>query len=147
MRIIRAILRIFAYHSFMPSLRHFLLKKSGIKIGNDTFINMNVLMIDSYKGNLIEFGERCAIAPGAAFIATSDPNNSELRQIKSLSKIEKVIIEDDVWIGTYAVIMPGISIGKFSIIGSGAVVTKNVEDYSIMVGNPAKKIGDVRDKK
>lgn len=146
MRIIRAILRIFANYMFIPSVRHSLLRLSGIKIGKDSFINMNVLLIDSYRGKLIEFGDRCAIAPGAAFIATSDPNNSKLRKINSFNKIEKVIIEDDVWIGTFAIIMPGIKIGKCSVIGSGSVVTKNVDDFSIVVGNPGRKVGDIRNK-
>ncbi len=50
------------------------------------------------------------------------------------------VIEDDVWIGRNVVIMPNIKIGKGSIIGSGAVVTKNVEPYSIVGGVPAKLI-------
>ncbi len=50
------------------------------------------------------------------------------------------IIEDDVWIGRNAIIMPGVRIGKGSIVGAGAVVTKNVEPYSIVGGVPAKLI-------
>ncbi len=53
---------------------------------------------------------------------------------------KKVIIEDDVWIGGRVIILPGVKIGKGSIIGAGAVVSKNVEPYSIVVGNPARKV-------
>ncbi|MEZ5656815.1 MAG: CatB-related O-acetyltransferase [Sphingobium sp.] len=54
-----------------------------------------------------------------------------------------LVIEDDVWIGHNALIMPGCKhIGRGAIIGGGAVVTKNVPAYAIMVGNPAKKIKD-----
>jgi len=54
-----------------------------------------------------------------------------------------LIIEDDVWIGHNALIMPGCKhIGRGAIVGGGAVVTKNVPAYAIMVGNPAKKIKD-----
>ena len=49
-----------------------------------------------------------------------------------------VIIEDDVWIGTRAILLPGIRIGRSSIIGAGAVVAKDVPPFSIAVGNPAK---------
>ena len=49
-----------------------------------------------------------------------------------------VIIEDDVWIGTRAIILPGTRIGKGSIIGAGSVVTKDVPQYSIVGGNPAR---------
>jgi maltose O-acetyltransferase len=51
-----------------------------------------------------------------------------------------VIIGDDVWIGTRAIILPGVHIGSGSIIGAGAVVTKNVPDYAIVGGNPAKVV-------
>lgn len=49
-------------------------------------------------------------------------------------------IDDDVWIGTRAIIMPGVTIGKGAIIGAGAVVTKDVPPYAIVVGAPAKII-------
>ena len=51
---------------------------------------------------------------------------------------EKVIIGNDVWVGAHAVIMPGVRVGNGAIIGAGAVVTKDVPDYAIVVGVPAK---------
>jgi len=51
-----------------------------------------------------------------------------------------VVIEDDVWIGTKAIILKGIHIGKGAIVGAGAVVTKDVPSYAIVAGNPAKVI-------
>nr|WP_066354376.1 CatB-related O-acetyltransferase [Aliarcobacter skirrowii] len=53
-------------------------------------------------------------------------------------RYQKVIIKNDVWIGANSVIMPGITIGNGAIIGAGAVVTKDVPDYAIVVGVPAK---------
>lgn len=55
-------------------------------------------------------------------------------------KKEKVIIGNDVWIGCDVVIMPGVTIGDGAVIGAGSIVTKDVEPYSIIVGNPGKKI-------
>ena len=58
-----------------------------------------------------------------------------------------------VWIGDFsligagAIVLPGSTIGKYCLIGAGAVVKGNIEDYSIIIGNPAKKIGDTRDPK
>ena len=49
----------------------------------------------------------------------------------------EVIIDDDVWIGARVIILPGVHIGKGAIIGAGAVVAKDVPDYSVAVGNPA----------
>ncbi len=54
--------------------------------------------------------------------------------------VKAVEIADDVWIGTRALILPGVSIGKGAIIAAGAVVTKDVPDYAIVGGNPAKVI-------
>ena len=54
------------------------------------------------------------------------------------SRYDKVVIKNDVWIGANSVIMPGITIGNGAVIGAGAVVTKNVPDYAIVVGVPAK---------
>lgn len=51
-----------------------------------------------------------------------------------------ITINDDVWIGANAVIAAGVTIGKHCVIGAGSVVTKDVPDYSVAVGNPAKVI-------
>ena len=53
---------------------------------------------------------------------------------------EKVIIEDDVWIGARSIILPGVTIGRGSVIAAVSVVTKDVEEYTLVGGNPAKLI-------
>jgi len=58
-----------------------------------------------------------------------------------------VVIGDDVWIGTRAIILPGVRVGNHTIVGAGAVVTKNVADWTIVAGNPAKLIRDRRHSK
>ena len=55
-----------------------------------------------------------------------------------------ISIEDDVWIGFNAAIMKGVTIGQGAIIGANAVITKDVERFSMMVGNPARKVGESR---
>ncbi|MFE0442867.1 CatB-related O-acetyltransferase [Aerococcus sp. NPDC058936] len=55
-------------------------------------------------------------------------------------KKDSVLIGNDVWIGCDVVIMPGVTIGDGAVIGAGSIVTKDVEPYSIIVGNPGKKI-------
>ncbi|MEG0297586.1 MAG: DapH/DapD/GlmU-related protein [Clostridium sp.] len=56
------------------------------------------------------------------------------------SEMKQVIIGDDVWIGTRAIILPGVKIGNGVIIGAGSIVTKDVENYAVVAGNPAKVI-------
>lgn len=53
---------------------------------------------------------------------------------------EPVVIEEDVWIGEFVTILPGVTVGKGSIIGAMSVVTKNIPEYSIALGSPAKVI-------
>ena len=55
-----------------------------------------------------------------------------------------IVIEDDAWIGFNAIILKGVRIGKGAVVGAGAVVTKNVPDYAIVVGNPAAVVGQAR---
>lgn len=56
------------------------------------------------------------------------------------TKMKPVIIEDDVWLGRRAMILPGVRIGHGSIIGAGAIVTKDVEPMTVVAGNPAKVV-------
>ena len=51
-----------------------------------------------------------------------------------------IVIEDNVWIGANSVILPGVKIGKGAVVGAGAVVTKDISNYSVVAGNPAKTI-------
>ena len=59
---------------------------------------------------------------------------------------KKVTIENDVWIGSSAIILPGATIGEGALIAAGSVVTKDVEANSIVAGNPARKIGERKEK-
>jgi len=67
----------------------------------------------------------------------ADDDDDEVPNWRNQSR---VIIGPDVWIGHGAILMPGVSAGTGSIIGSGSIVTKNVPDYSIVAGNPARII-------
>jgi acetyltransferase-like isoleucine patch superfamily enzyme len=62
---------------------------------------------------------------------------------KDIEWSDPLIVEDDVWVGHYAMILPGCKfIGRGAIIGAGAIVTRNVEPYTIVAGNPARKLRD-----
>jgi phosphonate metabolism protein (transferase hexapeptide repeat family) len=71
------------------------------------------------------------------FMDDQDDDNDEVSNWRNSNR---VIIGPDVWIGHAAIVMPGVSVGTGAIIGSGSVVTKNVPDYTIVAGNPAKII-------
>ena len=63
-----------------------------------------------------------------------------------MTKTQKIIIEDEVWIGANVTILPGIKVGKCSVIGAGSIVTKDVPEYSIVAGIPAKVIKKIGEK-
>lgn len=88
----------------------------------------------------VTIGDRVMIGAHTSISSlTHDYTSHEM--FKSLV-MKPVVINDDVWIGSNCVILPGIEVGKGSVIGAGSVVTKNVEPYSIVAGNPARKIKD-----
>ena len=86
----------------------------------------------------IKIGDSCMFANGA-YISDSDWHGIYDRA-QPVGKTKPVILEDNVWIGDSAIICKGVTIGKNSIIGAGAVVTKDVPDNSIYAGNPAKLV-------
>jgi maltose O-acetyltransferase len=55
-----------------------------------------------------------------------------------------IVIEDGVWVGAGAIILPGVTIGRKSVIGAGSVVTKDVPPFTVVVGNPARPIGTTK---
>lgn len=123
--------------------RKILLRNSNVYVGKQSVINANFVLSDDYK-KMLFIGDRVAISPNVTVICCSAPNNSNLNEnfyVKSnLVKEAKVSIGNDVWIGANTVILPGVTIGKSSIIGAGSIVTKDVDENSIYAGNPAKKI-------
>lgn len=111
----------------------------NIYIGDKSFINFNVSMIDLGK---IKIGNRVLIGPGTGLFTAIHPTDPEIRAT-GIEKGVDITIEDDVWIGGNATILPGVTIGKGSIIGAGSVVTKDIPKMTIAVGNPAKVIREI----
>ena len=143
-RFIVGILRMLSNVIIIPSVRMALFRLSGLKVGNNVFINMGLHIVDNYE-NLIEIGDRVAIAPNVHLVAVSNPNYSVLSKIDKYCTRGRIKIGEDSWLGVGAVVLPGVTIGKCCIIGSNAVVTRDVDDYSIVAGIPAKKIGETKE--
>lgn len=141
------IIRWIAIHHPDNRIRKLLFRQTNVKIGKDSVLNINLIISDDYE-RLVEIGDRVAISPNVIIIAASAPNNSILTENnyvkEKLILKEKVVIENDVWIGANVTILPGVRIGKRSIIGAGAVVTKNVNPYTIVAGVPAKKLKNIK---
>ena len=140
----RSFLRLLANHCIVPSLRVALFRLSGIRIGKAVQVNLNVNFIDDFRAGLIILEDEVSVAPFVSFVASSHANNSKIYSVYKLGATGPVRVRSGAWVGVGAVILPGLTIGECSVIGANAVVTRNVEDYAIMAGIPAVKIGDVR---
>lgn len=117
----------------------------GHEVGKDVYFPADITITQNFvrnRGHLV-LGDRVSIGPNCTFVLTSHPNASRIRTDISDKKAE-IIVHDDAWIGACAVILPGIEIGEGAIVGAGSVVTKNVEQFSVVVGNPARQIKKVR---
>ena len=112
----------------------------GITIGEDTIIGNNAFL--DGRGTL-SIGSHVDIA-SEVMIYNSE---HDLEKEDFSAKNEPVEIKDYVFIGPRAIILPGVTIGKGAVVGAGAVVTKDVPDFAIVGGVPAKIIGERKNKK
>ncbi len=120
---------------------------ASLAYSHNIFLGENVhVQRDCYlwagKKSKITIGDNTMISPGVFII--SDNHGIKKNQLMRLQDgvEEDIAIGSDVWIGAFAIILPGVHIGDGAVIGAGAVVTKDVPPYTIVAGNPAKKIGE-----
>jgi len=110
--------------------------KNCICIGDHTWIGQNCFL---HGGGGIKIGKAVGIGPMVK-ILTSTHKEEELSKPIIFCDLEfkEVVIEDGCDIGIGSIILPGVKIGEGSIIGAGSVVTKDVEPYTVVAGNPAR---------
>lgn len=110
-----------------------------ITIGNNVLINHHVEM--EATGGGITLGNFILIGMHAKFINANHAFD-DWRKPMSVQGIvpSKIILEDDIWIGMHAIILPDVTVGRGAIVAAGAVVTKDVPPYAIVGGVPAKII-------
>ena len=134
-------------HNETIPINFFRLEK--VSVGRKTYGGLNVTDFSPAETKLV-IGNYCSISPGVIFLLGGE------HQINSIStfpfkvkcfgyKMEAgskgdIVIGDDVWIGTNAIICSGVRIGQGAVVAAGAVVTQDVEPYAIAGGNPAKLI-------
>ncbi|MDG5471370.1 DapH/DapD/GlmU-related protein [Jeotgalibacillus sp. ET6] len=109
----------------------------NISLGNNSGIGIDAeLSSDIYIGSNVMMGPECRIYTQNH----SFQNKNIPMYMQGFSTVKPVHIDDDVWIGSRVIILPGVKVGKGSIIGAGSVVTKDVPEYSVVAGNPAKVV-------
>ena len=113
----------------------------SITIGNNCYIGFHFTALATDNGK-ITIGDNVLFASNVLVTCENHGINpeSDLPYMEQELSSKNVSIGEGCWIGEKCCILPGVSIGKKSIIGAGAVVTKSIGDYSIAVGNPARVI-------
>ena len=135
---------VFAYY-IPPPLNKYVHKWRGVKIESAKTLWLGVnCHIDTSFPKRISIGEHVTISFGVKIFAHMDPPDTmQERFIPAYQK--DVRICSNSFIGAGALVLPGVTIGEWAVVGAGAVVTKDVAEYAIVGGNPAVQIGDVRD--
>ena len=110
-----------------------------VMIGNHTRIGLHNTIIGP-----VEIGSHVNLAQGITVTALNHNfDNTEKRIDEQGVSTNPVTIEDDVWVGANAVILPGVTIGNHCVVAAGAVVTKDVPPHSLVAGVPAKVIKQI----
>ena len=108
--------------------------ESGVKLGNHVKVKNNISL---YQG--VECEDDVFLGPNCVFTNVNNPRSF----IEKKDQIKKTIVHKGATIGANATIICGHSIGRYAFVGAGSVVTRDVKDYELVVGNPAKAIGYV----
>ena len=107
--------------------------------GSGIYANSNLTLVDDGH---IYIGDKVLFGPNVTVATANHPVDPELRS-KALQYNKDVHISDNVWIGANTVIVPGVSIGRNSVIGAGSVVTKDIPDNVVAVGVPCRVIREI----
>jgi maltose O-acetyltransferase len=111
----------------------------NIFIGDDVYLNFLCTILDCNK---VTIGHHVMIGPSVQIYTAAHDIQAETRN-QGWEVAKPIEIDDNVWIGGSAILLPGVKIGKNSVVGAGAVVTQSVPANSIVAGNPARVIREI----
>jgi acetyltransferase-like isoleucine patch superfamily enzyme len=142
-RLRKKVLKRWARNAFFPGWRVRLLRLCGFHIGRDVYIADDLLIVEELadRGNLT-IGDRVSIAPRVTLVTSSHPNLSRIRDFAPVAQ-GPIVIEDDAWLGTGCVILPGVRIGRGAVVGAHAVVQHDVSPLHVVAGQPARTLREL----
>ena len=111
----------------------------NIELGENFYAYHNLTILDGAK---VTFGDNVFIAPGCGFHAAGHPIDATRRN-QGLEYAWPITVGDNVWIGAGVQVLPGVNIGSNVVIGAGSVVTKDIPDNVVAVGNPCRVLRSI----
>jgi maltose O-acetyltransferase len=111
----------------------------NIHIGDHVYINVLCTILDC---GAVHIGRHVMIGPGVQIYTAAHHLQAEAR-IQGLEVARPIVIEDNVWLGGSAILLPGVTIGRNAVVGAGAVVTRSVPPNVVVAGNPARVIREI----
>lgn len=110
---------------------------SHTTFGRDCFANVGFTVLDSAE---VTIGDRVMFGPNVQLITVGHPVDDVAMRRALWERAEPITVLDDAWIGAGAIILPDVTIGAGSVVGAGAVVTRDVPDRCLALGNPARVV-------
>ena len=104
------------------------------RIGRRTFVNWGVILLDVAR---VTIGDDVQIGPNVQLLTATHPLEPGLRRAK-WEAAEPITIGDNAWLGGGVIVCPGVTVGSDTVVGAGSVVTRNLPDGVVAVGNPAR---------
>lgn len=108
----------------------------NVSIGDNAFINFNAVILDCAP---VTIGDGTQVGPGVQLLAADHPRDPQTRGDR-LELARPISIGSNVWLGAAAIVLPGVSVGADSIIGAGGVVTRDIPNGVLAVGNPCRVV-------
>ncbi len=113
----------------------------NVHIGNDFYANFNLTLVDDTD---IYIGNNVLIGPNVVIDTGTHPIRPDIRAKQAQYNVA-VTIEDNVWIGAGAIILPGVCIGKNTVIGAGSIVTKDIPANVVAIGSPCRVLREINE--
>jgi maltose O-acetyltransferase len=111
----------------------------NIHVGDHVYLNVLCTILDC---NEVHIGHHVMIGPAVQIYTAAHHLRAETR-IQGLEVAKPIVIEDNVWLGGAAILLPGVRIGRNAVVGAGAVVTRSVPANTVVAGNPARVIREI----
>lgn len=135
-------LRIIAWLSPFYQFRASVWRRCGVNIGKGVFIG-TLVNFDSEFPNLITLEDEVAVGPNAVVLchAAASPFHQRLGIYRQPNK--PVLVKHGAWLGSGCIILPGVTVGIGAVVAAGAVVSRDVPDFTVVAGNPARAVSKI----